>query len=170
MEKNKRQREKWQQEKDNNSEWYQNELKKMRVNIRKWTQRQHEQGLRKPLRYLDNEYLAYQPVADLVEACARIGVRSCKNGDCLTTNFARTRGGYSQIRVNGRLCYIAAIVLFANDQFPHGEQQSVSHLCGNNDCVEISHLRWETRSVNMERVYCQKRGACSHETKCLLKK
>lgn len=67
---------------------------------------------------------------------------------CLIWPFARRRGGYGSMRVNGQ--YIGAHQMMC--RYTHGEPDEerthVAHSCGNSTCVNPHHLRWATRPEN----------------------
>ena len=162
-------RAKWAKERDANSEWYQRRVQQKRAHSRKKTALAHASGEKKPLVYLANPHLAMQEPKKLEFAMRRIMKRSARSGNCVVTDIGTGKGGYPQMTVNGRICACAAIVLFASGRVPPSpDQQCYSHLCGNPRCVDPDHLMWETKSTNMERSFCQKRGVCGHEIKCLI--
>jgi hypothetical protein len=83
--------------------------------------------------------------------------------DCIEWNGARSKAGYGQKRVNGRLEYIHRIA--ARERFgeiPAGMQ--VDHLCRNRACYNPDHLEIVTRQENV------RRGEAGQHKKALLQR
>ena len=68
--------------------------------------------------------------------------------ECLEWEGCRTRGGYCQRRIAGRLRYVHVLVWEeTNGPVPHGQQ--IMHTCDNPACYLLEHLRLGTQAENI---------------------
>lgn len=68
---------------------------------------------------------------------------------CMVWPFGKTRGGYGMVRIGRRLAYAHRLVLEKLVGQPPSPTHEAAHSCGNNACVNPSHLRWATHTENM---------------------
>lgn len=70
--------------------------------------------------------------------------------DCLMWPYARTRDGYGQIMIEGKMCYVHRLACTHLHGAPPTASHEAAHLCGkgNLGCVNATHLMWSTRQEN----------------------
>jgi hypothetical protein len=106
-----------------------------------------------------------QPIA---ERLARYSERVV-NGGCLIWLGKWDHRGYGQIHcrdLNGaRRHQKTATVVWEREHGPRPEGLEIGHTCRNRACIELGHLRLQTRSENsLDRApYLRKRAKCGHE-------
>lgn len=73
-----------------------------------------------------------------------------RGGDCLPWPFARDSNGYGQVRIDGKLHYVARLVCSLVHGEPPTAGHQAAHSCGkgHEGCCNPSHLRWATVREN----------------------
>lgn len=71
-------------------------------------------------------------------------------GNCLTWPYGKSRSGYGQIRVNGKLIEAHRYVCTLVNGDPPTPRHEAAHSCGkgHEGCVSPIHLSWKTRAEN----------------------
>jgi len=90
---------------------------------------------------------------------------------CVTTSFAHTGGGYSQIRFQKVKYGVHRVAAMKKMGRPPKKGEEASHLCHNRHCCNPEHLFFEDGEVNKSRLCCKLYGTmdgfkCPHLPVC----
>jgi hypothetical protein len=88
---------------------------------------------------------------------ARIWRRVVQDGDCMVFTGSLNEHGYGQITVNYTLLRVPREVAKAFHGPPTPAAPHALHSCDNPPCCNPAHLRWGTRSQNMQEMWDRQR-------------
>lgn len=77
-------------------------------------------------------------------------VLPCEHDDCLIWPYAKNRGGYGAVAVEGKKWEVHRFVCIQRHGPPPSDKHCACHNCGNGHlgCCNPNHLRWDTQKGN----------------------